>query len=69
MVVLDEAAVLRRAKAVAAKDGFTWQLDYDAPGTRLRGQHFLSEDRRREYLAQARDEFRKAASDAQGPQR
>jgi hypothetical protein len=69
MMVLDEAAVLRRAKSVAAKDGFTWQLDYDAPGIRLRGQHFLSEDRRREYLAQARDEFCKAAGDAQGPQR
>jgi len=31
MVELDEAAVLTRAKAIAAKDGFMWQLDFDAP--------------------------------------
>jgi hypothetical protein len=69
MIELDEAAVLRRAKAVAAEDGFTWQLDYAAPGVRLRGQHFLSEDRRREYLARARDAFRKEAGDASSSQR
>jgi hypothetical protein len=62
MIEVDEAAVLRRSKAVAAKDGFAWQLDCGAPGTRLRGLHFLSEDRRREYLARARDEFRENAA-------
>jgi hypothetical protein len=57
MMKLDDAAVLMRAKAIAAEDGFTWQLDFDAHGARLRGLHFLSEDRRRQYLARARDEF------------
>jgi hypothetical protein len=64
MMKLDDAAVLMRAKAIAAEDGFTWQLDFDAHGARLRGLHFLSEDRRREYLARARDEFRKQAGNA-----
>jgi hypothetical protein len=64
MIEVDEAAVLLRAKAIAAEDGFTWQLDFDAHGARLRGLHFLSEDRRRQYLARARDEFRKKAGAA-----
>ena len=64
MIGLDENAVLRRAKAIAAEDGFTGQLDFDALGARLRGRHFLSEDRRREYLARARDEFRKGTGNA-----
>jgi hypothetical protein len=57
MAEVDEAAVLTRAEA--AEEGFTWQLDFDAPG-----QHFLSQDRCMEYLARARDQFRKEAGDA-----
>jgi hypothetical protein len=64
MIELDDAAVLMRAKTIAAADGFTWQLDFDAHGARLRGLRFLSEDRRREYLARARDAFRKEAGNA-----
>jgi hypothetical protein len=45
MIELDDAAVLMRAKTIAAADGFTWQLDFDAHGARLRGLRFLSEDR------------------------
>ena len=63
----DEAAVLERAKALATKDGFTWELDFGvpgAPGTPLRGQHFISEDRRQEYLERARAELRKESSNA-----
>jgi hypothetical protein len=67
MVGLDETAVLRWAKAVAAQDGFTWELDFaasDALRVPLRGQRFLSEDRGQEYLAQARSELGKETGDA-----
>ena len=67
MIELDEAAVLRRAKTVAAEDGFTWELDLAVPRaqyTPLRKQHFLSEDRRQEYLARARGELHKETGDA-----
>ena len=60
----NEAAVLKRAKAAAAQDGFTWEFNFGDPGARgipLRGQHFLSEERRREYLDRARAELRKEA--------
>jgi hypothetical protein len=60
MVGIDEAAVLIRGKALAAQDGFTWDIDFNglregwAP---FRGLRFLSETRRREYLARARAEL------------
>ena len=63
----DETAVLERAKALAKEDGFTWELDFGAPGiprTKLRGQHFLSKDRQQEYLERARVELRKEAGNA-----
>jgi hypothetical protein len=63
----DEAAVLERAKALAKKDGCTWELDFatpGAPGSRVRGRHFLSKDRQNEYLERARLELRKEAGDA-----
>jgi hypothetical protein len=63
----DEAAVLRRAKAFAKEDGFTWELDYEVSGalrTPLRGQHFLSKDRQLEYLERARADLRNEASNA-----
>jgi hypothetical protein len=50
--------------AIAAKEVFTWQLDLDAHDARRRGKHFLSEDRRPEYLARARAEFRNEAGNA-----
>jgi hypothetical protein len=60
MIELDETAVLRQAKADAAEDGFTWELDFGAraQGAPLRGERFLSEDRRQEYLSRARDKLR-----------
>jgi hypothetical protein len=67
MVELSEAAVLKRAKALAKEDGFTWELDYEVPGalrTPLRGQHFLSKDRQQEYLERARVNLRKEAGGA-----
>jgi hypothetical protein len=63
----NEAAVLTRAKAAAEQDGFTWEFNFGSPGalgTPLRGQRFLSEERRQEYLESARAELRKEASDA-----
>ena len=63
----DEAAVLRRAKALAKRDRFTWEFTVGSPGALrapLRGQHFLSEERRQEYLERARAELRKEAGDA-----
>lgn len=59
-----ETEVLARAKAAAAQDGLTWEFDFTATGEQrgsLRGQHFLSEDRRQQYLARAREELRKEA--------
>ena len=65
MTEYDEAAVLERAKALANEDGFTWELDFGAPGvprTKLRGQHFLSKEQQQEYLERARADLRKAVS-------
>ena len=62
MTEFDEEAVLSRGKALAAQDGFTWELDFSVPSAQrapLRRQHFLSEDRRQEYLELARAELRK----------
>ena len=56
-MVDEKPAILARAKALAAEDGFTWELDYDAPpapGVKLRHQHFLSKDRQQDYLERAK---------------
>ena len=61
MAVFDEAAVLSRGKALAADEGFTWEINFSSPregGASFRGLHFLSEDRRQDYLARARVELR-----------
>jgi hypothetical protein len=61
MAELDETAVLKRAKVLAQRDGFTWELDFGVPGaprTMLRGKRFLSRDRQQEYLERARAELR-----------
>ena len=63
----DEAAVLSHGKALAAQDGFTWELDHTehfAGRGSHRGKHFLSEDRRQEYLELARAELFKETGDA-----
>ena len=49
----EEAAILARAKALAAEDGFTWELNFSVPAVprvKLRHQHFLSNDRQQDYL-------------------
>jgi hypothetical protein len=53
----EEAAILARAKALAAEDGFTWELNFTpstAPRAKLRHQHFLSKDRQEDYLERAK---------------
>jgi hypothetical protein len=53
----EEAAILARAKALAAEDGFTWELNFSAPAApraKLRHQHFLSKDRQQNYLERAK---------------
>ena len=53
----EEAAILARAKALAAEDGFTWELDFGSsatPRAKLRHQRFLSKDRQQEYLERAK---------------
>lgn len=62
----NEAAVLDRAKALAKKEGFAWEPDFGPAEFRapIRGQHFLSADRQREYLERARAELRQETSSA-----
>jgi hypothetical protein len=63
---LDQDAVLTRAKAMAAEAGYTWKLDFSVPSQQrasLRGQRFLSEDRRQEYLQRARKQLEREAGD------
>jgi hypothetical protein len=60
MAEIDKATVLAHGKALAAQDGFTWEIDFNSPPEgrpSFRGMHFLSEERRQEYLARARAEL------------
>ena len=53
----EEAAILARAKALAAEDGFTWKFNFGtptAPRAKLRHQRFLSRDRQQDYLERAK---------------
>ena len=66
MAEIDEAVVLSHGKALAAQDGFTWEIDFDRPREGMasfRGLHFLSEERRQEYLARARAELLQETGD------
>ena len=60
MAEIDDATVLAHGQALAAQDGFTWEIDFNSPPEgrpSFRGMHFLSEERRQEYLARARAEL------------
>jgi hypothetical protein len=51
----EQAAILARAKALAAEDGFTWEYGVPAaPRAKLRHQRFLSRDRQQDYLERAK---------------
>jgi len=64
MAEIDEAAILERAKALAEKDGFAWQLDFVAPSAPyapIKSQPYLSDEARKRYMERARFELRKEA--------
>jgi hypothetical protein len=63
---VDEAAVLRRAKALAERDGFAWELNFQpvTPGAQAMPQPYLSEERRLQYLTRAQTELREESDDA-----
>jgi hypothetical protein len=58
---LDETVVVRRAKALAERDGFAWELNFRpmAMTTKIELQRLVSEERRKQYLVRARDELAK----------
>ena len=66
MAKLDDAAVLTRAKALAERDGFTWELNFRpmVPGSKIELQRYLSDDLRQQYLIRARTELQKEADHA-----
>jgi hypothetical protein len=54
MPAMDDAAILRRAKEMAARDGFAWEIR----GIRIARQRpVLDAARRREYLTRAREQL------------
>jgi hypothetical protein len=60
MAEIDEAAVEKRAKALAEADGYSWDFELRPwkPGTKIETQ--LSPEKKREYLDRARAELRNA---------
>jgi hypothetical protein len=57
----DAAAIARRAKALAERDGFAWEISFQPaiPGAKIKPQPYLEDERRQRYLDQARAELRK----------
>jgi|GEM_PF-5807424 len=63
----DATAIARRAKALAERDGFAWEISFQPviPGAKIKPQPYLDDERRRQrYLNQARAELRKEGGDA-----
>lgn len=56
-----DAAVTRRAKALAEQDGFAWELNCEPirPYEEGKGKFWLTEERRRQYLDRARTDLQK----------
>jgi hypothetical protein len=63
MAIINESAIQKRARELAERDGFTWQLDYnpERPGTKVAVQSYLSPERRQHYLDRAVAELREEA--------
>ena len=61
MAELDSTTVLKRAKALAERDGFAWEFDLRpvVPGGNIELRRPLSEARRRLYLDCARMQLHK----------
>jgi hypothetical protein len=66
MAIVNQSAIQKRARELAERDGFTWQLEYSAnrPGTKLAVQSYLSPERRQQYLDRAVAELRDEADNA-----
>lgn len=66
MAEISEAAIERRAKALAEKDGYAWRIEFQPsrPGEKLVGHAPLTDKQRKEYLDRARAERAKEAGDA-----
>jgi hypothetical protein len=70
----DAAAIARRAKALAERDGFAWEISFQPaiPGAKIKPQPqpqpqpqpYLDDERRQRYLDQARAELRNEGGDA-----
>jgi len=62
----DAAVIAKRAKALAERDGFAWEISFQPmiPGAKIKPQPYLDEERRQQYLDQARAELRKEGGDA-----
>jgi hypothetical protein len=57
---IDEATVETQAKALAEKDGFTWELNFvapSAPNVPIKPQVYLSDEARKRYLERIRREM------------
>ena len=66
MPKVDEAAILRLAKALCKQDGKNWALEFAPrlpPGTKIDLIPFLDEDGRQRYLARAREQLARESGD------
>ena len=59
MASTDGAAVLKRARLLAERGGFVWELTYKPviPGNPSMPQRYLSDERRQEYIEAARSQL------------
>jgi hypothetical protein len=59
-------AIVRRAKTLAERDGFSWELSFRPviPGAKIEFQPYLNNERRQRYLDQARAELLKESGNA-----
>ena len=65
MPKINEAAILRRAKALCKQDGKNWASEITPlEGTKIGLIPFLDEAGRREYLARAREQLTREIGDA-----
>jgi hypothetical protein len=66
MAELNDGTVLKRAIALAERDGFVWELISPSviPGAKIEPQRVVSDERRHEYMARAREELAKEIDNA-----
>jgi len=66
MAKLDIGAVLKRAMALAEQDGFVWELISRSviPGAKIDPRRVVTDERRHQYMALAREELAKEIDNA-----